>query len=238
MKPDRLKDIIRWHVQKPVLHAMLRSDAHAESAVFADAIVPTAVIDRDAICYCGGVGEDIRFEELLIERMGALVWAFDPTPRSVRFIEQRGPLPEQFHFVPQGLWSEDATLRFYAPSNPSYVSHTVEGPQGGATHFDAPCRSVPSLMRELGHERIDLLKLNIEGAEDRVLSGALDAGVRPRVITLTYEGRRAFRKALNWTRRLRYEGYQVLGVRGWFVTYVHEPISPGGPARTPPLPPG
>lgn len=217
---ERLKAIIRWHVQKPLLRAALRPDTHFEVVMFADTIMPTGVITQNAICYCGGVGEDVRFEQLLIERFGALVWAFDPTPRSVKFVE-REPLPEQFHFVPVGLWSEDTTLRFYAPANPNYVSHSVEGPQGGTTFFDAPCRSVPSIMRELGHERLDLLKLNIEGAEDRVLEGALEEGVRPRVITLTYEGRRAFRKALSWTRRLRREGYHLLGVRSWFVTYLH-----------------
>jgi FkbM family methyltransferase len=219
-----LDAIVRWHVQKRLLYALLRPDAVAESAVLADAIVPTTLIGRDGICYCGGVGEDIRFEKLLIEQFGACVWAFDPTPRSVDFLK-RQRLPQQFHFLPVGLWSEDSTLRFYAPANPANVSHSVEGPQGGASHFDAPCRSVPSLMRELGHARLDLLKLNIEGAEDHVLSGAFEAGMRPRVLALTYEGRAAFRKALSWTRRLRAEGYRLLGVRGWFVTYVHEAAS-------------
>lgn len=29
----------------------------------------------------------------------------------------------------------------------------------------APCRSLGSVMRELGHERVDVLKMDIEGAE-------------------------------------------------------------------------
>lgn len=227
MSVERLKAIVRWHVQQPLLGLMLRP-VRAETETFADAIVPIAAIGQDAVCYCGGVGEDIKFEELLIERFDALVWAFDPTPRSVRFVEEQQDLSERFHFLPVGLWSEDTTLRFYSPANANHVSHTVEGPQGGATHFDAPCRSVPNLMRELGHEHLDLLKLNIEGAEDRVLQGTLEKGVRPRVITLTYEGKKAFRKALKWTRRLRREGYQLLGVRGWFVTYVRDPAQNAG----------
>ena len=71
--------------------------------VFADTIVPTTLIGPGAICYCGGVGEDIRFEELLIERFGAGVWAFDPTPRSAEFIGRRRPLPAAFRFMPVGL---------------------------------------------------------------------------------------------------------------------------------------
>src|SRR5437867_17356 len=54
----KLKSIIRWHLQKSLLRIVLRPDAHAESAVFGDAIMPTTMIGRDAITYCAGVGED------------------------------------------------------------------------------------------------------------------------------------------------------------------------------------
>lgn len=93
---------------------------------------------------------------------------------------------------------------------------------GGGNYFDAPCRSIPSMMRELGHDRIDLLKMNIEGAEHVVLGAVIDAGVRPRVIALTYEGDDALLKARVWTKRLRDEGYRCLGRVAWYVTYVRE----------------
>jgi FkbM family methyltransferase len=181
--------------------------------------MPEGLVDSASICYCGGVGEDIRFEEALAGGYGATVWAFDPTPRSIAFIE-RGSHPDRFSFRPFGLWSDDRIMRFFAPANPEHVSHSVEGPLGGEGYFDAQCRSVPSLMRELGHDRLTVLKMNIEGAEDRVLAATLEAGIRPTVIALTWEGQGAFRKALRWTRRLRDAGYRLLGSHGWFFTYV------------------
>ena len=218
----RLQDIIRWKVQRPLLPLALGRTLHAPASVVADCVMPDGLLDDESICYCAGVGEDLRFEETIAQRDRARIWTFDPTPRAIRFVQRRD-LPPNIEFVPVGLWSEDTKLRFFAPADPNHVSHTIEGPQGGTGHFDAPCRSVSSLMREHGHERLDLLKMNIEGAEDRVLEPMLENGIHPRIITLTYEGSGAFSKAIRWTRRLcGREGYALIGVRGWFVTYLHQ----------------
>ena len=52
-------------------------------------IVPTAAVSGDWICYSGGVGEDISFDMGLIERFGCNVYAFDPTPRAIRYVRDR-----------------------------------------------------------------------------------------------------------------------------------------------------
>ncbi len=127
-------------------------------------VVPAAMIRPDWICYCGGVGEDVSFDLGLIERFGCSVFAFDPTPRAITYVAEEVANGPKFHFLPVGLWAEDTTLRFYAPANPAHVSHSIVNLQKRDTYFEAPCRSVPALMRELGHDRIDLLKIDIEGA--------------------------------------------------------------------------
>jgi FkbM family methyltransferase len=221
----RLKEFSRWHIEKHLLSFIFRPNARSVPAMqVADALLPVGWITPQWICYCAGVGEDIRFEQYLVADCGAQVWAFDPTPRAIRFMEAVPQKLSRLHLIPVGLWREDTNLRFYAPSNPAWVSHSVMEDLGGGTFFEAPCRSIPSLMRELGHDRIDLLKMNIEGAEHVVLGAAIDAGIRPRVITLTYEGDDALLKARVWTKRLRSEGYRCLGRVGWFVTYVREDI--------------
>lgn len=217
----RLKEFSRWHIEKHLLSFAVRSDARGVPTIqVADALLPDGWIAPHWICYCAGVGEDIRIEQYLAEDCGAQVWAFDPTPRSIRYMETMPYDRSQLHFIPVGLWCEDTTLRFHAPANPAYVSHSVVEDLGGGRYFDAPCCSIPSVMRKLGHDSIDLLKMNIEGAEHIVLGAALDAGVRPRVIALTYEGDDALLKARVWTKRLCDEGYRCLGRVAWFVTYV------------------
>jgi hypothetical protein len=85
--------------------------------------------------------------------------------------------------------------------------------------FDAPCKKLSSLMTEFQHDRIDLLKMNIEGAEYVVLESMLSDGIHPIVIALTFEGDSAFIKALHWTRQLKQSGYRVVGVSRWAVTF-------------------
>lgn len=221
---SRFRELRRWHVERRLLRLAIRPDARRPMVDVADALLPEGILDPESICYCAGVGEDIRFELELVRRWGARVWAFDPTPRSIAFMRRTTVPADRFAFMPVGLWSGDTTLHFSAPADTRHVSHSVmEGRE--TPGFDAPCRSVPSIMRELGHDRagrLDLLKMNIEGAEHVVLGSVLDAGIRPRVIALTWEGDGAFRKAIDWTRRLRREGYAFVGRKAWFFTYVRE----------------
>ena len=218
-----VRAVVRWHVERRLLAVAVRPDRSEIPLVHvADTVLPGGWLTSDSICYCGGVGEDITLDRYLTEDIGAQVWAFDPTPRSIAYMATAPHDGSRLHFVPVGLWEVETTLRFFGPANPLYVSHSVVEGQSGDSWFDAPCRTIPDVMRELGHERIDLLKLNIEGAEHVVLAAALAAGICPTIITLTYEGPNAFWKALTWTQRLRKEGYLFLARVGWFFTYVYD----------------
>lgn len=217
---QRLREFSRWHVENRLLSLRVRPDAGVETIDVANTLLPRDVIRPGWICYCAGVGEEIGLEQTLAGRFGAEVWAFDPTPRSIEFMRRTPHDAAHLRFVPVGLWNEDTTLRFHAPADPSHVSHSVMGGQGGGAFFDAPCRSLSSMMRELGHDHIDLLKMNIEGAEHVVLESMLDEKIRPTVITLTWEGDGAMSKAVEWTARLRHEGWSFVGRRSWFFTYL------------------
>jgi FkbM family methyltransferase len=150
-------------------------------------IVPEALVRADAVCYCAGVGEDISFDLALMERFGCEVHAFDPTPRAIDFVRQNAAAVSRFHFHPVGLWERDEQLRFYAPSNPAHVSHSVMNLQQTDAFFEAPCRSLTSLMKQLGHARIDLLKLDVEGAEQRVIAAMLRDHVPVKVLCVEFD---------------------------------------------------
>jgi FkbM family methyltransferase len=180
-------------------------------------IVPTAMIGSDWICYCGGVGEDSSFDLGLIETFGCEVYAFDPTPRAIAHVMATAG-DARFHFLAVGLWSEDATLRFFAPRDPTHVSHSVVNLQRTDEYFEAGCRSIPSLMAELGHTRIDLLKIDIEGAEHAVIASTLRAGIRPRVICLEIDRPVSPRAFWMTMRRLAKGGYELIAVDRWNLT--------------------
>jgi len=173
------------------------------------------------VAYCAGVGEDLALENELAAHV--TVVSLDPTPRSIEYVA-KNPYGIKnksfFSFQPYGLWSSDAELEFVAPDNPDHVSHTIKENSDGSNSFSAQCLSVKTCMEKFGHHKLFLLKMNIEGAEYEVLKSLVRDRIFPQVIMLTYEGDWAFVRALFWNRKLQKLGYQVLGVRGWAVTYV------------------
>lgn len=181
--------------------------------------VPTSLIGESSVCYCGGVGIDVTFDLGLIERFGCTVFAFDPTPSSASHIAELGELDPRFNFLPVGIWSEDTTLPFYEPdygdSNFSVVN--LHGSEG---HFDAPVRSLPSLMVELGHTRIDLLKLDIEGAEYEALKPVLAGDLRPPVLCVEFHKVDGMTMHFRTVRALREIGYETVALDKYDVTFV------------------
>jgi len=139
------------------------------------AICPTRVT-RGALIYSFGVGEDISWDLAMIERYGATVHAFDPTPRSIAWVKRQA-LPESFVFHEYGIAAYDGVARFYPPQNPEWVSHTLlEDRRGAATGtIEVPVRRFTTIMSELGHEQVDLIKMDVEGAEYAVVGDLLGA---------------------------------------------------------------
>lgn len=130
-------------------------------------INPTG-LGKDSIVYSFGIGEDVSFDVAMIRRFGCVVHAFDPTPRSIEWVKARqksGEIPSGFVLHEYGLAAHDGTVSFFAPDNPTHVSHTmIEGATKGR-QITVPVKRLATILRELGHARVDLLKMDIEGAE-------------------------------------------------------------------------
>jgi FkbM family methyltransferase len=181
--------------------------------------VPLDLIDSSSICYSGGVGTDISFDLGLIERRGCAVHAFDPTPSSIDYVKTAAADAERFRFHPWGLWSEDADIRFYEPDY-SDTNFSAVNLHGTDRFFLARCRSLPSIMSELGHERVDLLKLDIEGAEYEVLESVVSGAVEPTVMCVEFHKEDGIGRMVGAARRLRGRGYVAVCVDGYDVTFV------------------
>jgi FkbM family methyltransferase len=184
-------------------------------------VLPQDLPRANWTCYCGGIGEDASFELELIRRYGCTVIGFDPTPRSTEYVREIVAEAPEFRFVPVGLWSSDTEQRFYAPSDPEHVSHSItERGRAHREHFTAQCRSVPSLMAELGHDRVDLLKLDVEGAEYEVLESVLDADVRLQILLVEFHRTGSRHRMTSMVDRLQTTGYRPVHLDGNDVTFV------------------
>lgn len=129
---------------------------------------------------CAGAGHDISFEKALIARYGCRVVLLDPSPTGIATVE-REPASERLKFLPVGLAESDGELAFQEPADATEGSFQSATPGGVATRR-FPCCSLPTLMGQLGWAEIDLLKIDIEGAEYGVLRQIAEVRVRVRQI--------------------------------------------------------
>jgi FkbM family methyltransferase len=132
-------------------------------------------LNSGSIVYSFGIGTDIMFDLALIARFGSVVHAFDPTPRAKSWIQAQA-LPAQFVYHDWGIAGYDGEMAFHAPRNPG-SAHFSPVPRypGGALlgQVTAPVRTLKTIMAMLGHDHLDVLKLDIEGGEYDVIGNML-----------------------------------------------------------------
>jgi FkbM family methyltransferase len=136
----------------------------------------SSLIVPNAIVYSLGVGEDISFDLALIERFGLTVHAFDPTPKVKKWLATQA-LPKQFHFHEVGIAEFDGDGTFYLPRR-DYISHSlIRARQYSRDSIRVPMIRLATAMRQLGHWRIDVLKMDIEGAEYAVIEDIVQESI-------------------------------------------------------------
>lgn len=191
---ERVSQYIRrraysWVGRDPVTRMPVaqRADLRTIGSRYGGWTVPTQLLGPRSVCYCVGCGEDITFDLGLIAQFGCDVHAFDPTPRSIEHVRKNAAGDPRYHFTPVGLWDKAERLRFYVPSNPAHVSHSLVNLQKTTDYIEVPVERLSALMARNGHERLDLLKLDIEGAEYKVLDSIFEDGVEIRILCIEFD---------------------------------------------------
>ena len=133
-------------------------------------------LDRDSVVYSFGVGTETGWDLAMIERFGVTVHAFDPSPGCVEWVGQNS-WPEKFVFQPIGIGDHDGTLKLFPPRTARTYNYSCLNPAGHDTAVEVPVKRFGTIAQELGHDRVDLLKIDIEGAEYAVLPDILESRV-------------------------------------------------------------
>ncbi|AOX03493.1 hypothetical protein BJP34_32315 [Moorena producens PAL-8-15-08-1] len=141
-----------------------RNDLKEIGTKYGGWVVPASLLDASSICYCVGCGEDISFDIGLINQFGCDVFAFDPTPRAIKYVQKVAGNNSKYHFFEIGLWNKEDTLKFYVPQNPDHVSHSLINLQKTSDYIEVKVKRLRQIMEDIGHKKIDLIKIDIEGA--------------------------------------------------------------------------
>jgi FkbM family methyltransferase len=217
---QRIKGMLSRVVLRSVLHVQDCTGLEKLGSEYGGWVVPTDQLDSDSICYCAGVGEDVSFDLELISRFSCSVFAFDPTPRAKAYVEGAVGDNPKYHFYDVGLWSSDTRVKFYAPRNPAHVSHSILNLQRTSTYFEADCKKVSTLARELGHDHIDVLKMDIEGAEFEVLNSLIADDLNVKVLCVEFNQPIPVITVLKMVRKLERWNYSTVAIDGWNFTFI------------------
>ena len=176
-------------------------------------------LDAGSIVYSLGIGDDIEFDLSVIEKYGVEVHAFDPTPSSIDMLEGR-ELPQRFEFHPWAVTAADGSLTFYPrlkkDGTKSDVMYTLIAEEETVDDaIEVPAYSLSTIIQKLGHEQIDLMKMDIEGAEYEVLDGLLASPIKPTQLLVEFHHRFpgiGLDKTADVIERLRDAGYKIFAI--------------------------
>lgn len=169
-------------------------------------------LNENSIIYSGGVGEDMSFDILLNEKYNCTIFLIDPTKKAIEHFEQvklfynnnikfNGNIQDDYyskintskpnlnklHYINKGLWDCKTNLKFYKQLNENYVSQSVIENMFTDSYDIIEVDTIKNIMKENNHTKIDLLKLDIEGAEIKVLEQMFDDAIYPDFLLIEFD---------------------------------------------------
>ena len=175
--------------------------------------VPTNMnLNENSIIYSGGVGEDMSFDILLTSKYKCKIFLIDPTKKAIKHydevklyytkgqqftgniqndyythIKDSKPNLNNFFYINKGLWDCKTELKFYKQSNENYVSQSLIENMFSNVYDIVEVDSIKNIMTANNHSTIDLLKLDIEGAEIKVLDQMFNDHIYPTYLLIEFD---------------------------------------------------
>jgi FkbM family methyltransferase len=172
-------------------------------------------LNKNSIIYSIGIGEDISFDLDLITQFGCTIQGFDPTPKSIQWLKKNQP-HSNFIFHEYGIDTKDGETTFFLPKNPNLISGALHKTNNaGAETITVPVKKITTICKELGHKHIDLLKMDIEGAEYSVIPDILSSKISIHQILIEFHHRfidDGFKKNKEIIRMLNGNDYKIFAV--------------------------
>lgn len=172
----------------------------------------TQLVNSSTILFSFGVGEEISFD-LAVANLGvSSIYLFDPTPKSVNYIKSL-QLPSNFQFVPIGISDRQEYIDFFLPKNDSHVSGSLFLHKNVDIKkaIKVELKTLSSIFNDLSVSGTDILKIDIEGSEYKVLKNILHEKIFPSQICVEFhnhffkEGNFWFAETLDILKKNKYK---------------------------------
>jgi len=174
------------------------------------------LLNENSIIYSFGIGRDISFDTTVIKNHNCRVFGFDPTPKSIDWIKSQD-IPSKFTFHDVGISDKSGFCDFYFPKNPDNVSGSivVQDNIDVCEKTTVKMRSIKDITNELAHTHIDILKMDIEGAEYSVIENILDSDISIDQILIEFHDRfveNGKAKTCHAIRCLNDKGFEIFAI--------------------------
>jgi FkbM family methyltransferase len=174
-------------------------------------------LNENSIIYCVGAGEDITHDITLSYKLKCPVYIFDPTPRAIEHVKYVKDVLEnkknatdnqRFGGGDKNYWQVilshkvkrdnlilceygvniiDGIVPFYFPKNKDYVSCSISKLGRSSDYINVSVKTLNTIMKELNHKHIDLLKIDIENIECDVLEKMLNDKIYPTYLSVDFD---------------------------------------------------
>ena len=131
------------------------------------------------------------FTRYALNQGAARVISIEPNPANILCLKRNFAAEiaaGRVTIIEEGVWDEASTLELSLHAHDTARPTLHQLPGGRAGSIQVPVRPLDEIVAELGLEKIDFIKMDIEGAEREALKGANGtiARHRPRMAICTY----------------------------------------------------
>lgn len=174
------------------------------------------VLSQTSVVYSFGIDEDVSFDLEMIRQHQCQVIGFDPTPKSIKWVDQQ-QLPPHFLFKAYGIGVISGEQKFHLPKNPDYVSGSALSHNNVSVDdvITVEMKCIEDIMAELGHHYIDVLKMDIEGSEYDVIASILNSNIKVGQLLVEFHHRffnDGFQRNKRAIKLLRSKGYVLFAI--------------------------
>jgi FkbM family methyltransferase len=141
-------------------------------------------LNENSICYCAGAGPDIGYDISLFTKFKSKVYVIDPTPGCAK------PKDPEMYFLPIGISGEEGKFKFTKQSSGFSWSFVKDSGIKGSGDLNAEfiSKKLSTLMKENNHDKLDLLKMDIEGSEYGVIDDIIENKLDIDMINVEFHG--------------------------------------------------
>jgi FkbM family methyltransferase len=211
LEPGFMRGALETHYYRPAFYKWLRAIS-ADRLLLHEADIDSDSIVLDAGAYTGEWAQEI------MDKYSPTIHAFEPDPRNYQQLERKAQAISRLMPYNFGLGDKNETVRMKLEHMGSSIfsdtSSKKEGPWA-----DVEIRDIADTWNSLALDRVDLMKINIEGAEFPLLERMIEADLLKKVDCFmiqfhewhpgAYRRRRKIRKAMSKTHRLVWDYHFV-----------------------------